>query len=996
MKTRYHIFFVLSLFLIGSVRAQAVVSDTMIKGYSARQYFSLIEEYYADENYEAALAICDTVLAYNPRLAQTYRYQSDIYFVQDRWSECVSASEKCLAIDSTSMPVLRNYFYAGHVVDSRSPFMEVYKRMYKIDPNFPHHLNIRAEAKTWENDNVWSYVGTGILIAGSVLIFFFFYYKGSPDPGDVTSFFRGLSLPYLLLVPAAVTCILYFLFFHFSPWIWSGNTHYPSLEYNLYTVRGCTFEHDGHEGIVLYALVLTAMCLSIGALFLLRYAGSRLRMVILFVLAAISFFFFIKIGFYPPFEAVAFVLPMVFVYTILFILAVWAINQLMVRYPRWQILIAALIIWPFCFLISDGFSVYDYGYTLSPALRLHHGDRIRDIYFQYDVFLSLLALVWIKLKWGIQYIYLLSEAGYYLFFLGLFIFSRKFFVNKKLPFLLLVAAVLVRYYANMTPNSIFQISPWRLDMWLVLLGLFYWRGAYHWLLALFLGSMIVFHRNFGFIYLAAYMQLLLVLLIADLTQVRSLKGAIDVLVRHFVLSIVNIGIIAMSFVCSYFVLGGVLPESALAYSKIGIGMMKISEISFYWYIPILLGAMALLLIRDHRRLSQRYLTTAVFLILLTIGNSIYFFGRSHEHNLINTSSVFILCFFVFLDILYQSGGTATSDSTAPHAKARWRLFNAIPFLFIILICLYYATSIGNKLRGLKVTRWAMDINFYQDYWGLKQATNSSDRIFFLEFDKDFLCYYNGNFKPVGYFTPNDAWVLKKDMVAMMQGLLDSSYYIVPTNTQFADPFITDLDYNAYLQQGYTEVFYKRPGRNMLDDRHAVMHRSFITTLPPRSIDVPAITLGRDFTVQCIIKPDTCIQHDSATIFTDLHSILGIQGMRMYCVDTQRSKYVFQYGSNTQVSTSQPFTLRPGVLHYVTITTGDSILSIYVNGVLSSTLSYGGDYANSDRPFKMGNKQRRDDGAFRGFIYEIEIDSSRISREEMMRNLARIQLKRDSL
>ena len=50
------------------------------------------------------------------------------------------------------------------------------------------------------------------------------------------------------------------------------------------------------------------------------------------------------------------------------------------------------------------------------------------------------------------------------------------------------------------------------------------------------------------------------------------------------------------------------------------------------------------------RIGDRKGQTTLFAVALTLANSIYFFGRSHENNLINISASLLLCAFIGIDL----------------------------------------------------------------------------------------------------------------------------------------------------------------------------------------------------------------------------------------------------------------------------------------------------------------------------------------------------------
>ena len=79
-----------------------------------------------------------------------------------------------------------------------------------------------------------------------------------------------------------------------------------------------------------------------------------------------------------------------------------------------------------------------------------------------------------------------------------------------------MALVIVRLLAVYDdPSMILQATPLRLDLWLILLMVVYFKGAYHWATGLVIGLFLFFTRTFGIYYLASYLELVSVLFLVD-------------------------------------------------------------------------------------------------------------------------------------------------------------------------------------------------------------------------------------------------------------------------------------------------------------------------------------------------------------------------------------------------------------------------------------------------------------------------------------------------
>ena len=96
---------------------------------------------------------------------------------------------------------------------------------------------------------------------------------------------------------------------------------------------------------------------------------------------------------------------------------------------------------PICFIAYQHFSWTDYAYVLAPALRLSQGAGLSEIYFQYDLLVSLVAKCWMDLGIDPGKFYIAGQLSYYIFLIAAFLFARAFFSDGTLPLFLLVSLV---------------------------------------------------------------------------------------------------------------------------------------------------------------------------------------------------------------------------------------------------------------------------------------------------------------------------------------------------------------------------------------------------------------------------------------------------------------------------------------------------------------------------------------------------------------------------
>jgi hypothetical protein len=627
---------------------------------------------------------------------------------------------------------------------------------------------------------------------------------------------KKTSTPLVLLASTFSAFILYKLFFRFSKIIWSRNINIDPNSLSP-QVRSWVMQRDGIETYVLYVLVFTCIALTMLLAWLYDSLKSLHKKIILiflfFAFIAGSWIYYSKIGFNPPMANRALcITPLVPVAVVMFIL--WLLIKIAKRREKIADLSIILFLIPICFIATSPISPSDYSYIFAPALRLLKHFEIKDIYFQYDLLLSFIAAIWMKLNINLNFFQILGQLSFYVLFLVSFFFSKRFFINRRLSYYLLVSLVLVKIYGLICdPVFVFQVTPLRLDWWLLILIISFASGVYNKLLGIALGILIIFHRTFGLIYAIGYLEIISVLFLLDFMDDKILFQTFKTKIKkHFSLCLPNVSILIISFIISLAISGTASLEAASTYQKIGIGFLPISAISFYWYFPVLASATVVLLIKKRKNLSINYFNSSLLLVALSIGNSIYFFGRSHENNIINVSASLIFVLFLFFDLLFFQ---QTADDPMQY---KWRKikFALLPGLLVLMITFFYSAGIIEKshiqyeniLKHQTIYPMPISLNISK----VRQLTGNSDKVYFTGI-YDFYYYYYGNYTPQGRFSPYMSWVYKKDMIGFMQNLLNDGYYIVsPGQGATNDPrpddeILSELRYNKDItENGFRVVW----------------------------------------------------------------------------------------------------------------------------------------------------------------------------------------------
>jgi hypothetical protein len=630
-------------------------------------------------------------------------------------------------------------------------------------------------------------IAAGVFILKLLSFLFFCYMFFVTAAGQSTSrndgnLFLRMGLFRTLLVSASVSYLIYYLFYYFSALIWASRSGIPQSDL-VSTARYSA--PDGIESFVLYPALLAGIFLTAGldkaAVLFKRKFFSFAALV---VLSVCSCAYFAGIGFHPP-GALVHQNPVTVSVFVLSVLAaaflLWRVNS---KHPVLAGFLAAALCLPVCFIATAPVAAGDYSYIIAPALRLLHGFRLPEIFFQYDLLLSLLAAGLMKLNIPVNFLQVAGQAGIYAFFIGIFLFSQQVFKDKKLPVFLLFALIIARHYAlHEEPVSILQATPLRLDLWLVILACVYFKGIYNITVGAALGLLLLFHRNFGTIYLVVYLQFVSILFAIDLTRaIRentfTLSALKKICLKHLHRNKTNLSVIMLFIFAGGLLFNGLVPRSAVMYQSLGLGFLRVAGRSFFWYIPVLLSLSAAVLLARRRELPENYFNAGLFLVLLAVGNSLYFLGRSHEFNIMTSSGIYIFLLFFFFDLI----GRILPDTGGPFRRNVKRLIvSFLPVVFLALTAFYYSSfsvaKIIGQFRNLTEGRFVYPLPVRVDIETVKEATGNSRKVYFLS-SNDTYYYYYGGYTPQGYFCPYPTWTIKKDLISYLQGLLNNGYYLV--------------------------------------------------------------------------------------------------------------------------------------------------------------------------------------------------------------------------
>lgn len=975
-------------------------------GLTIEQYNNWSITLYNQSKYDECIEVCKKAIQISPNNLTPYNVMCAVYSSQKNYRAAIETRKRSMLIDPQLTQIYDNLFYLYTTNKEWEKAEEITKKALQINPNNAnalHNLNVlKANHKVVK----FSKSVTTTIISLLVLWLAFFIYKNKDNPT-----LTNRSSLEVVVVGTTVSFIMYSLFYQFSDLIWSFNLKIPPYEL-IPPVRAYIFEHDGIEAYVLYSIMFVIIITTYVITQVITLIKNKTTY--LFIIATLLFtssIFLFKIGFYPPMEAVS---PKGFDIPLLFGIAViigvcFLIDKYLKGILYW--IVPLIILIPICFIAISSISVFDYSFVLAPAMRMLDGAPLSEIYFQYDLLLSLLAAFWMKMKLDINQFQVLGQLSFYLFFIASLFFAKQFFSSKKLALLLLISLVLTRYYSIAAePVSLFQITPLRLDLWLIVLLLAYSKGAYHWIVGAFIGFLIITHRNLGLIYLISYLELIIALLSIEVVvsicnKEFNASTFKTIFKKHFSLSLKNILIIVGSIAISIFLFKGFIAESALIYQRLGIGMIQIARDSFYWYVPILFSLVFVLLLKFRNTLSSQYFNTGLLILFLAIGNSMYFFGRSHEHNILNASGALILTLFLLFDLLGQGEttpqplakketakkGKATPTETKAKFDFKKIMLSALPILFILGSGYFYSDRISSKFKTQKKNykngQFIYPIENAptpNDFATIQKLTNNSKNVYFLNYRTDFLYYYYGNYSHVGYFNPCSAWVLKDDLTDFLQGLLDQKYYIVTNTLPDVADLLPKMKYNKIItENGFTVISAEKAELTLSSNNNSVAHIGMNTPLSTNGIVLEPITVSENFSIEMIVKPNA-VHGDNAKIINNISDIIGPRGFVIQQNGNNQNQFIFAYGGGKAFSPSAVFKLNENQWNYLAITVSKDAVIIYNNGeVLYSGKSVFA-IKNSDIPVTIGTPVGQTN-AFSGLIKEVKITNEAITEQSVLKN-----------
>ena len=404
-------------------------------------------------------------------------------------------------------------------------------------------------------------------------------------------------------------------------------------------------------------------------------------------------------------------------------------------------------------------STIDFNFFIAPALKLIDGEKLGSFYIQYS--LGEILLFKYLLQQGaklhhMQIVLAVIFSVWFLlyYFLAIKIFKEKFFVVLFLISLVLFKLLASPYHPMLSP----QASTMRLDLWLPLFLVSFQFGLFSPVTSTAFSLAYIFDNFFGLFYFVVYLAFLAVFAFFRKRQDENLKIG----------KVIQLSIpitIAVFFQHYYF--GSFFSQSARLVDDLDYWQLNISPHSMFWIILLILGLFLYISLKQ----KTKYLKENYFLLMaFAVTGLVYFFGRSHENNLMTTSGIILVLLFLNLDQISSIYGFKKS------------LF-LLSSLFILTISFFFSkpilTNLNNVYNHLQ-RRVLVDVNPIDK--SISQSPNllanyQTGKIFLIS-GYDAYLNYRYSLKQEGYFSPFIANLFMEDTIRLIKELSKKDYTIL--------------------------------------------------------------------------------------------------------------------------------------------------------------------------------------------------------------------------
>lgn len=448
-----------------------------------------------------------------------------------------------------------------------------------------------------------------------------------PKPSEIAS-----QLHRKAILSTAMLCgVLYYLVF-LGLKTWIVDAHLPNQEWINSIVSPyiyLTEEHDGKEGEFLIIATLLLLPLSQFVFFFLKKIKRPILHTIIFWLG-IAFSLY-EVG-YTRF----FVWDSIFTwygFLSLFFLFLATKIQTTRLSLFFVIVLAFILVVPY-----HQVSYYDYAFVAGPATKLLQDGNFSSFLSQYDLLISLPAMLAEYFGGGAS-LHILLNRMIVFSFAFLVYFTARNLVGKRYAFLLFFLWFLMKYVSTFDSVMIAASSPLRVEAWLILLFVAIRYGVFHLFTALVAGFLIIVHFNFGLLYAIGFVVFGMYNLLLEFLNQRTVSAVLSAAKKM----LIPLAILLLAFVGHYLIFGQWFSAAIIKYRTFQIGMMPLENDSIFWLYPVLYVAVFLSVVTFY--FSPKKSTQAILLLVfVAIMSMSYYYGRSHFKviSVLATSAILLL------------------------------------------------------------------------------------------------------------------------------------------------------------------------------------------------------------------------------------------------------------------------------------------------------------------------------------------------------------------
>lgn len=569
-------------------------------------------------------------------------------------------------------------------------------------------------------------------------------------PATVNSrHYKSLPKPEAFFLLTLLFLLFYALFLAFAPYIHQQKTIDTST-INPWVAVWMT-ETDGKE---FFVMTLAFPVYLLAAYFI----GTRLQPIIGFLSnKRLHYLYFITV-------ALVFIINFIFkenvklITILIIVLAVWILTHVILylstlHFSRWFVSGVLLVLLSLIsLLVNTPPSIFDYGFLIGPANKILQGETPGTFYMQYNALSTFFVALLQLFKLDIHFIF---AAFAFVFAIWILLYQRlvhQVFEHTKIATLFILALIIVRCFAvSDGPINQPQVSPLRMDLWVPLVLIVIRFGFQSAVTALCFSLMYLADDVFGLMYLGLYL---------------CIWTAENIFNKNFfsIKKLVFVIPVLLVLLIHWCLFHSISSASGKIYASLHIGFLPISPSSSFWFIAWFIPLCLLILMSSGKQKTLVAFAFGVVCIQLS-----YFFGRSHDNNLLNISGIFVFVLFWTFDVLYASAKNKVS----------------LNWLILLLACITvnYRTAIVEKWE-LAVSKIHNDTLFkanpidveISEKQKILQSLNTNKVLIISAYD----CYvnYRMGYQQLGYFSPFAAHIYVDETVYFLREHIKMGYRVI--------------------------------------------------------------------------------------------------------------------------------------------------------------------------------------------------------------------------